>query len=101
MKKIFELTHPKLPLARLVESIKNDIRKYVKRERRRELPEKTDFWGFDCKFGADADSAETIHVDDVAKSIDTAVQDELPSFYLEILAKPGHRAKKPRPSDAE
>ena len=101
MKKTFTLTHPKLARPRVVEAVKHEVDKYVKRERRRELPEKVDFWDFDCKYGPTPEEAETVHVNDLNKAIDRAEADELESFYLEILAKPGNRTKKPRPSDAE
>ncbi|MGR3302808.1 MAG: DUF6172 family protein [Candidatus Scalindua sp.] len=37
---------------------------------------------------------------DIDKSIDQAESKQLESFYLEILAKPGHRSKKPREEHA-
>ena len=33
---------------RLLEAAKHDIRKYVKRCRRADLPEGVDYWDFDC-----------------------------------------------------
>ena len=38
---------------RVLEAVKHDIRKYQKRERRRELPAGAHFWDFDCRFGAE------------------------------------------------
>ncbi|MGR3293565.1 MAG: DUF6172 family protein [Candidatus Scalindua sp.] len=96
MKKTFKLTHPKIKVPRLVEAIKHEVRKYLKRERRKKLPEDTDFWDFDCRFGDDEASSDVVHVSDIDKSIDQAESKQLESFYLEILAKPGHRSKKPR-----
>ena len=37
---------------RVLDAVKHDIRKYMKRERRDPLPEGADFWDFDCRFGA-------------------------------------------------
>jgi hypothetical protein len=34
---------------RVLDAVKHDVRKYLKRERRRDLPEGADFWDFDCK----------------------------------------------------
>mgnify|MGYP000645644891 CR=1 FL=1 len=65
MKKTFELTHPKVKYPRLVDGVKNDVRKYVKRERRKDLPEGVDFWDFDCKFGdteAEANAKEALQL---------------------------------------
>jgi hypothetical protein len=96
MKKTFRLTHPKIKFARRVESVRCDVRKYLKRESRKELPEGADFWDFDCKFGPAAEEAKVIHVAEIGKYIDGAEAQQLESFYVEILAKPGHRTKKPK-----
>ena len=93
MKKTFQLSHPKLNLDRLVESIKYDVKKYIKRERNKKLPADVDYWDFDCKYGNEEYSAQEIHISRINKRIDEAVQKELTSFYLEIMVKPGHRQK--------
>ena len=94
MKKTFKLTHPKIKVPRLVEAIKHEVKKYLQRERRKPLPPEVDFWDFDCRFGADEARCEVIHVADINKAISQAEEKQLASFYLEILAKPGHRSKK-------
>ena len=94
MRKTFQLTHPKIKAARLVEAIKHDVKKYIKRERNKKLPEDVDFWDFDCKYGRTAEDAEEIHLSEINKCIDKAEDQQLESFYLEILVKPGHRTKK-------
>ena len=96
MKKTFKLTHPKIKVSRLVEAIKYEVKKYLKRERRKGLPKGADFWDFDCRMGVDEVSSETVHVYDINKSIVHAESKQLESFYLEILAKPGRRVKKPK-----
>ena len=96
MKKTFKLTDPKIKLPRLVEAIKYEVKKYIKRERRKTLPPEVDFWDFDCRFGDDEASSEVIHLSAINKSISQAESKKLESFYLEILVKPGHRSKKPR-----
>jgi len=93
MKKTFKLTHPKIKVARLVDTVKYDVRKYLKRERNKNLPEGVDFWDFDCKYGRTAEESKEIHVAEINKFIDEAEAQQLESFYLEILAKPGHRQK--------
>ncbi len=95
MKKTFLLTHEKIKTPRLIDSIKHEVKKYLKRERNKQLPDGADFWDFDCKYGHSEDKAEEVHVSALNKSIDDAVQHELQSFYLEILAKPANRTKKP------
>jgi len=96
MRKTFQMTHPKIKVPRLVEAIKHEVKKYLKRERRKTLPPNVDFWDFDCRYGADEASSEAIHVAAINKFISQAESEQLESFYLEILAKPGHRTKKPK-----
>lgn len=95
MKKTFKLSHPKLALPRHVEAIKHEVKKYVRRERNKVLPENADYWDFDCRFGADDASSQVIHLSEINKYIDEAESNKVESFYLEILAKPGHRNPKP------
>jgi len=71
----------------LIESIKHDIKKYLGRERRKTLPEGTDYWTFDCKFGISQDAAETIFTSEINKKIDEAAEQELTEFYVEILVR--------------
>jgi len=93
MKKTFALTHPKIKLARLVEAAKYEVKKYLKRERNKSLPEGVDFWDFDCKYGHTEQEAQVIHVSQINKCMDEAEQQKLESFYLEIIAKPGYRSR--------
>jgi hypothetical protein len=96
MKKTFKITDPKIKRDRLIEAVRHEIKKYIKRERNKKLPEGVDFWDFDCKFGPVAESAEEIHLAEITKCIDQAQLQQLESFYVEILAKPGRRSKKPQ-----
>ncbi len=100
MKKTFKLTHSKIKYPRLIEGVRHDIRKYIKRERRKELPEAVDFWDFDCKFGDTEAEAKGVHLSEIDQYISTAETRELLSFYIEIIAKPGIRTKKLKPEDA-
>jgi hypothetical protein len=91
MKKTFPLKldgkHPE----RLLEATKHEIRKYLKRERRRALPEGVDFWDFDCKFGTTEADAEVAHLAELMPRIDALAKSDGSQFYIEILAKHGHR----------
>jgi hypothetical protein len=93
MKKEFKLTDPKKAPARQVDAVKHEINKYITRERKKKVTEGVDFWDFDCKFGKDQATAAIIHVSEINKSIDKEVLEESQSVYVEIIAKPGHRAK--------
>ena len=80
---------------RVLEAIKHDIRKYFKRERSRPVPAGADFWDFDCKVGASADSAQVVRVGAVIEAVDAAVQSGATSVYVEILSKHGIRVPAP------
>ena len=99
MKKTFDLNHEKIKYPRRVDAVKNEIRKYIKRERRRELPEGVDFWDFDCRFGDTEADAKEIHFSEIDACINDIEKRELKSFYAEILARPAARTKKPKPED--
>jgi len=87
MKKTFTFAHAKLQPARVADSIKHEIKKYLNRERRKPLPAGMDYWTFDCRFGASADVAEKVYTPEINKHIDAALTQELPEFYVEILAR--------------
>ena len=93
MKKTFVLQDPKKKPDRVVEAVKADANKYLARERRKNLPEGVDYWDFDCKVGADAATAQRVHVKELSKSIDEVALRNVPSVYIEILAKHGVRNK--------
>ncbi|MGF1726272.1 DUF6172 family protein [Photobacterium nomapromontoriensis] len=94
MKKTFALTHPKKAVPRVVEAVKYEVKKYLKRERNKTLPTGADYWDFDCRFGHTEQEAKVIHVKEINKCIDEAEALALTSFYLEILAKPAARQKR-------
>lgn len=94
MKTTFKLDKPNVKLARQIESTKSTINKYLKRERKKPLPEGVDFWDFACKFGNSPEDASTCHLQDIYKLIDQAEKDEQTTFYVEIEAKEGVRDKR-------
>ncbi len=95
MKKTFPLTAQGKNPERLLEATKHEIRKYIKRERRRALPEGVDFWDFDCKFGATQETAVPAHLAELTPLIDAIAQSGAAQFYVEILAKHGQRTPRP------
>ena len=99
MKKIFPLTVPGHQAPRVVEAIKNDVRKYLKRERRKPLTEGTDFWDFKCRVGLGESEPEAKHVEEIIPAIDRAAAAQCASVYIEILATPGHRTVKIKSED--
>ena len=91
MKKTFPLKEPGKVDARVVEAVKAEVRKYLKRERRKKLPEGFDQWDFACKVGLDQAVAETKSVKDVFLAIDAVAKTEAPQVYVELLAAAGKR----------
>ena len=72
MKKTFQLVHPKIKPARLIEAVRRDVKKYIKREKRKLLPEGVDYWDFDCKYGPTEAKAEIILTSEISKCITEA-----------------------------
>ena len=61
MRKTFPLSIEDKNRDRVLEAVKHEVRKYIKRERRRDLPKGVDYWDFDCKFGPTEATAEMVH----------------------------------------
>ena len=94
MRKIFPLESERLKPPRVIELIKSDVRKYLKRERKKSLPEGVDYWDFDCRLGQDSENSEPLHPSEINAAIDTALREGWKVVYIEILAKPGHHGEK-------
>lgn len=91
MQKTFPLQVPGKVDARVVEAVKGDVRKYVKRERRKKLPEGFTEWTFACRTGPDRATATTCAVDELSAAIDAAVAAGATALYVEVIAQPGIR----------
>ncbi|MDC9715001.1 MAG: DUF6172 family protein [Gammaproteobacteria bacterium] len=101
MKKTFSFVHSKKKRPRMVEAIKYELKKYIKRERNKKLPDNVDFWDFDCRYGASEASADTIHISEINKVISEADVEGLDTFFLEVLVKAGVRVAKPKEEPVE
>lgn len=97
MKKTFPLTQAGRHPDRVLEALKHEIRKYLKRERAKPLAEGVEFLDFDCRVGLTEDSAESTTVSELTRQIDAAALQGASHVYVEILAKPGVRPP-PRPA---
>jgi len=86
MRRTFSLVHSKIKTDRLVEGVRADVNKYLKRERKKALPEGMDYWDFDVKNGATEAEAQVIHVSEIGKYIGQAAEQKLESLFLEIHA---------------
>lgn len=81
---------------RLLDASKHDIRKYVKRERSRPLPEGVDYWDFECKFGSNEATSAPVHFATLMGLIDTVAAEGGEHFYVEVVTQHGVRTTKPR-----
>ncbi len=88
VKKTFQLTIEGKHRDRVLDATKHEIRQYIKRERRKLLPEGVDYWDFECKFGLSVDTASEVHVANITALINAAANDGASAFYLEMVAKP-------------
>lgn len=91
MKTTFPLTPEGKHPERVLEAVKHDIRKDLKRQRRRELPPGADFWDFECAIGPDADSAQPVHPGDLIGALDQLAQQGAQQVHIKAIAKPGQR----------
>ena len=94
MRQTFPFAHPKHKPPQALAALKHRIRKYLKRERRKELPEGVDFWDFDCRIGPDESEAEEVHVAALIGKLDALSEGGHSHVYVEILAKPGRRSRR-------
>ena len=101
MKKTFPLQIEGKHPDRVLDRVKHEVRKYLKRERSRALPEGVDFWDFDCKFGLSEDTAQAVHLANVITCIDSAAKEQATQVYVEIWAKHGVRTKRPAGAERE
>lgn len=88
MKKTFKLEHPKIKVPRVVDSVKHEIKKYIKKERKKPLPSGSKYWVFECKFGQSEEASVDIPLSKLTKSIDDLVENNIMTIYVEITAKP-------------
>ena len=95
MKKTYKLEHPKIKVPRVVDSVKHDIKKFLKKERKKPLPSGAKYWGFDCKFGQSEETAVEVHLSTLTKNIDDLVENNIMTIYVEITAKAIEVVEKP------
>lgn len=87
MKKIFKLQVENKNPDRQLEAVKNEIRKYLKRERKKKLPENAVYWDFDCRFGQTEEQAEPLNASMIIGALDKAHESSWTACYVEIIAK--------------
>ncbi|WP_417335484.1 DUF6172 family protein [Halobacteriovorax marinus] len=87
MKKVFNLTAPNKKPERQADTVRYEIKKYIKRERRKSLPDDCSRWDFDCKIGKDQAHAQEITIDKISSMIDEFVSLGCESVYVEIISR--------------
>lgn len=95
MKKIFPLQVPGRDRARVLDSIKYDVRKYVQRERNKLLPDGFDLWTFECRVGSEPSVAVAKGLKEISSGIDEVAAAGGAGVYVEIIAVPAHRVPPP------
>ena len=100
MKKTFALQVEGLNPDRRLDAIKNEIRKYMRRERGKALPEGMDFWDFDCRFAVPPEPPKAITQAEIMELVDGAAAGGAAQFYLEIVARAAPRVARPVDPDA-
>lgn len=101
MKKTFPLQREGRHPDRVLDALKHELRKYQARERRRPLPPETDFWDFDCRFGADEASAQPVHPAELNRQLDALAQGGATQCYVELQAKAVRRKWEARAEGTE
>jgi hypothetical protein len=91
MKKTFSLRAPGKDDARVRDKIRQEINRYVRRERQKKLPEGYDHWEFACRVGASAAQTETRPFKELGGSVDAVAQAGATEVYIEIVATPAER----------
>jgi hypothetical protein len=88
MKKTFPLRVPGKDDARALDAIKHDVRKYVRRERNKPLPDGFDRWSFECRVGSEPGTAQTTALKEISAAIDDVAKIAGAGVYVEITAVP-------------
>ncbi len=94
MNKTYKLIEEKRNKDRVVEAIKHEVRKYIKREKNKSLPKDVDFWKLECKISKDSDELAFVEFQNLIKTIDTLVLEEAKILNIEILSFEGIKKTK-------
>lgn len=86
MKKVFHLQEEKKKPERVIEATKHEVRKYIKRERAKKLPDGADYWELSCRFGQESEQAKPMKSRDIIPALDKALSDGWSQCYIEIIA---------------
>ena len=85
MKKTYKLVDEKRNIERIIEAIKYDVRKYIKREKNKKNTSDEYVWKFNCKSAVSEEDAKSIDFLDITKTIESAATSNAETFYMEIV----------------
>jgi hypothetical protein len=88
MKKTFPLHSPGKDDARVRDKIRHEVNKYVRRVRRKPLPEGFDMLELTCRVGPDAAKSEAKALKEVGGAIDAVAATGANAVYIEIIGTP-------------
>ena len=94
MKKTYKLVDEKRNIERIIEAIKYDVRKYIKREKNKKNTSDEFVWKFNCKSAVSEEDAKSINFLDITKTIEAVATSEAETFYIEIVAYEEQRPAK-------
>ena len=84
MKKMFPLHLPRKADARVLDAIKHEVRKYVRRELNKLNPEGVKRRTFACRVGATPAEAESVALKGISAAIDRVAQGGADHVYIAI-----------------
>lgn len=94
MRKTFPLTEPGKVDARVVEKTKHEIKKYIKREQGKKLPEGMKYWESICKIAYEGFEMQRVPCSAMGKHIDAAVAAGCIAVEVDIVCEA--KAVKPK-----
>ena len=86
MKKTFKLQESGKHPDRTMDTIKHQLRKYLKREKKKKFQSTNSFWDFECRFGENYESSKEVTFNDIIKLLDEAKEEKWKECYIEIIA---------------
>jgi len=86
LKKTFKLRESEQNSDRILEKIKHQLRKYLRREKKKTIKDLNGFLDFECRFGKDENSSKEVTFNDIIKLLDKAKEDDWNECYIEIIA---------------
>ena len=89
MKKTFPLRLPDKADSQVIAALQVTLNKYVKRERKKALPTGADRWNFQCRVGANPETALPCQLAEIPAGIEAVALAEHSGVYVEILVEPG------------